>query len=102
MGAQSGAMVAAGRAAAPTTYLTGTLAAHIAKGVSTGHPGMWVPLRFAGLIAGAAVSAVLLEEARPWAALPPAVLILCAIGSACVPLVARRPGSTALSSGHAP
>jgi hypothetical protein len=67
----------------------------------SGHPGLWVPLRFAGLIAGAAVAAVLLEEARPWATLPPVVLILCAIGSACVPLVARR-GSTAVSSGHAP
>lgn len=95
MGTQSAAMVAAGRAAAPTTYLTGTLATHIAKGVSTGRPGVWVPLRFAGLVAGAAVSAALLAEARPWAALPPVVLILCAIGSACVPLVARRPGSAA-------
>ncbi|MFE7273432.1 YoaK family protein [Streptomyces sp. NPDC057623] len=95
MGTQSAAMVAAGRAAAPTTYLTGTLATHIAKGVSTGRPGVWVPLRFVGLVAGAATSAVLLEEAPPWAALPPVVLILCAIGSASVPLVARRPGSAA-------
>lgn len=101
MGAQSAAMVAAGRAAAPTTYLTGTLATHIAKGLSTGRPGVWVPLRFVGLLAGAAVSAALLEEARSWAAVPPVVLILCAIGCACVPLVARRAGSTSRRAGRA-
>ncbi|MFJ8364227.1 YoaK family protein [Streptomyces sp. NPDC093984] len=90
MGAQSAAMVAAGRAAAPTTYLTGTLATNDVKGVGTGRPGVWVPLRFVGLIAGAAVSAVLLQHARAWAALSPVVLLLCAIAAACVPLAARR------------
>ncbi len=90
MGAQSAAMVAAGQAAAPTTYLTGTLATYIVKGVGTGHPGVWVPLRLAGLMVGAAISAALLAEARPWAALPPVVLMLGAIAIACEPIRARR------------
>ncbi|MFF7972478.1 DUF1275 family protein [Streptomyces sp. NPDC007905] len=94
MGTQSAAMVAAGRAAAPTTYLTGTLATYIVKGIGTGRPGVWVPLRLVGLIVGAAVSAALLKEARAWAALPPVALVLCAIAIARVPLVARRHDST--------
>ncbi|GHE94952.1 hypothetical protein GCM10014715_58930 [Streptomyces spiralis] len=94
MGSQSGAMVAAGQAAAPTTYLTGTLATYIVKGIGTGRPGIWVPLRFVGLILGAAVSAMLLTEARAWAALPPVVLVLCAVAIAREPLVARRHDTT--------
>ncbi|MFF4653312.1 YoaK family protein [Streptomyces sp. NPDC001380] len=93
MGSQSAAMVAAGRAAAPTTYLTGTLATFITRGVGTGRPGVWVPLRLAGLIAGAALSAGLLERARAWAALPPVLLTLAAVAAACVPLL--RPGPPA-------
>ncbi|MFF8649262.1 YoaK family protein [Streptomyces griseoluteus] len=92
MGAQSAAMVTAGHAAAPTTYLTGTLATYIVKGVHSGRPGVWVPLRFAGLVAGAALSATLLKEARAWAALPPLVLMLCALAVARAPLPARRYG----------
>ncbi|MGJ5755860.1 DUF1275 family protein [Streptomyces puniciscabiei] len=94
MGSQSAAMVAAGEAAAPTTYLTGTLATYIVKGIGAGRPGVWVPLRFIGLIAGAALSAALLKEARAWAALPPVILMLCAIAAACTPLAARRRGSS--------
>ncbi|MQY36789.1 hypothetical protein SRB17_47910 [Streptomyces sp. RB17] len=82
MGAQSAAMVAAGQAAAPTTYLTGTLATYIVKGIHSGRQGVWVPLRFAGLVVGAAVSAALLKAARAWAAVPPVALMLCAIAVA--------------------
>jgi uncharacterized membrane protein YoaK (UPF0700 family) len=98
MGVQAACMVAAGRAAAPTTYLTGTLATYIAKGIGTGRPGVWVPLRFVGLIAGAAVSAALLKEARAWAALPSVILILCAIATACLPLTAARRRNTVAPS----
>ncbi|MFF3166373.1 DUF1275 family protein [Streptomyces sp. NPDC003273] len=85
MGAQSAAMVAAGKAAAPTTYLTGTLAAYIVKGIGTGSPGLWVPLRFAALVAGAALCAVMLDKARPWALLPSVVLVMCALAVAYLP-----------------
>ncbi|MCC5474584.1 DUF1275 family protein [Streptomyces barringtoniae] len=95
MGVQAACMVAAGEAAAPTTYLTGTLATYIVKGIGTGRPGVWVPLRFVGLIAGAASSAVLLKQARAWAALPSVILILGAIVAACVPLAARRRNTAA-------
>ncbi|MEV8563197.1 YoaK family protein [Streptomyces sp. NPDC051917] len=98
MGVQAACMVAAGRAAAPTTYLTGTLATYIVKGIGTGRPGVWVPLRFVGLIAGAAVSAALLKEARAWAALPSVILILCAIATACLPLAAARRRNTVAPS----
>ncbi|MGW2445505.1 DUF1275 family protein [Streptomyces sp. NPDC001494] len=84
MGAQSAAMVAAGKAAAPTTYLTGTLAAYIVKGIGTGSPGLWVPLRFAALVAGAALCAVMLDGARPWALLPSVVFVMCALAVACL------------------
>ncbi|MBV2353912.1 DUF1275 domain-containing protein [Streptomyces sp. J2-1] len=98
MGSQSAAMVAAGRAAAPTTYLTGTLATFITKGVGTGRPGVWVPLRFVGLIAGAALSAGLLKHAPAWAAFPPVVLILAAITTACVPLLKPPAAAEATAS----
>lgn len=98
MGAQSAAMVSAGHAAAPTTYLTGTLATYIDRAAHGGRQGIWVPLRFAGLIAGAATSAVLLKTARAWAALPPVVLMVCAIMVACTaqrpPARLRRPSTT--------
>ncbi|MFD0508867.1 DUF1275 family protein [Streptomyces chiangmaiensis] len=49
MGAQAAAMVAAGRAAAPTTYLTGTLATYIVRGVGrSGRADGWVPARLGG------------------------------------------------------
>ncbi|MFJ5521172.1 DUF1275 family protein [Streptomyces griseoluteus] len=89
MGAQSAAMVTAGHTAAPTTYLTGTLATYLVKGVHSGRQDVWVPLRFAGLVAGAAVSAALLKEARAWAALPPVALTLCALAVAAAPRAAR-------------
>ncbi|MEV5177512.1 YoaK family protein [Streptomyces flaveolus] len=93
MGTQSAAMVAAGRAAAPTTYLTGTLATFITKGVGTGRPGVWVPLRFVGLIAGAALSAGLLKQAPAWAAFPSVVLFLAAIIAASIPLLKPPAGA---------
>ncbi|MFF0887026.1 DUF1275 family protein [Streptomyces sp. NPDC001046] len=79
LGGQSAAMVTAGRAAAPTTYLTGTLAAYIVKGIGTGRSDVWVPLRLASLVAGAALSAALLDHARAWALLPPVLLTGCAL-----------------------
>lgn len=98
MGVQAACMVAAGRAAAPTTYLTGTLATYIVKGIGTGRPGVWVPLRFVGLIAGATATAALLKEARAWAALPSVILSLCAIATACLPLTAARRRNTVAPS----
>ncbi|MER6079324.1 YoaK family protein [Streptomyces sp. NPDC001833] len=79
MGIQSGAMVAAGRAAAPTTYLTGTLATFIVKGVGAGRPNRWVPVRLAGLFAGAAACMAVLRTAPGWAGVVPPVLVVCAL-----------------------
>ncbi|MFF5140223.1 DUF1275 family protein [Streptomyces sp. NPDC013157] len=79
MGIQSGAMVAAGRAAAPTTYLTGTLATFIVKGVGAGRPNRWVPVRLAGLFAGAAACMAVLRTAPGWAGVLPPVLVVCAL-----------------------
>lgn len=93
MGAQSAAMVAAQHAAAPTTYLTGTLATYIVKGVGAGHPDRWVPVRLAGLIAGAGAGMALLRAAPPWAGVLPGLLVVCAILTACVPLIRVRRGS---------
>ncbi|MGF0174445.1 DUF1275 family protein [Streptomyces sp. Marseille-Q5077] len=97
MSSQSAAMVAAGHAAAPITYLTGTLATFITKGVRTGRPGIWVPLRFVGLIAGAALSAALLKHAPAWGAFPPVVLVLAAITTACLSLFRPRPATNDVS-----
>ncbi|MEU2156414.1 YoaK family protein [Streptomyces sp. NPDC019396] len=88
MGVESTAMVAAGHAAAPTTYLTGTLATYIVKGVGAVRQERWIPVRFGALIVGAAISAVLLKAAPAWAAVPPVVLMLCALLAAR----SRRPG----------
>ncbi|MGW1591351.1 DUF1275 family protein [Streptomyces sp. NPDC002386] len=90
MGAQSTAMVAAGKAAAPTTYLTGTLASYIVKGIGTGRPGVWVPLRLVALIAGAALCALLLHAGRTWALLPPALLVTSALITAGLSPLTRR------------
>ncbi|UGQ11877.1 DUF1275 domain-containing protein [Yinghuangia sp. ASG 101] len=83
MGVQSAAMVAAGRTAAPTTYLTGTLAAYIVRGVGTARPDLWVPARFAALIAGSAVCMAVLRTAPEWAGVLPVALLGCglAVGS---------------------
>ena len=85
MGIQSGAMVAAGRAAAPTTYLTGTLATYIVKGVGAGRPNRWVPVRLAALIAGAGACAAVLRTAPGWAGALPPVLVACALLAARAP-----------------
>ncbi|MGW3952244.1 DUF1275 family protein [Streptomyces sp. NPDC004752] len=90
MGIQAAAMVAAGRTAAPTTYLTGTLATYIVKGVGAARPDRWVPARLCALIVGAGACMALLRAAPAWAAALPAVLVLCAIPTACQPLFRMR------------
>ncbi|MFF4121500.1 YoaK family protein [Streptomyces sp. NPDC001714] len=90
MGIQSGAMVAAGLAAAPTTYLTGTLATYIVKGVGAGRPSRWVPVRLAALIAGAAACAAVLRTAPGWAGVLPPVLVVCALLAAGAPAARTR------------
>ncbi|MFK0156012.1 DUF1275 family protein [Streptomyces sp. NPDC090493] len=92
MGIQSGAMVAAGRAAAPTTYLTGTLATYIVKGVGAGRPNRWVPVRLAALIAGAAACMAVLRTAPGWAGVLPPVLVVCALLAAGAPVIRTRRG----------
>ncbi|MFJ7072115.1 YoaK family protein [Streptomyces sp. NPDC098781] len=87
MGIQSAAMVAAGRAAAPTTYLTGTLATYIVKGAGAGRPDHWVPVRLAALVAGAGFSVALLRAAPEWAGVLPVALAVCAVAAAGVPLM---------------
>ncbi|MFE6177005.1 DUF1275 family protein [Streptomyces sp. NPDC056464] len=93
MGIQSAAMVAAGRAAAPTTYLTGTLATYIVKGVGAGSPDRWAPARLAALVVGAAASMALLRAAPEWAGVLPVVLAVCAVVAAGLPLVRMRRSS---------
>ncbi|MFD4790917.1 DUF1275 family protein [Streptomyces sp. NPDC058459] len=90
MGMQSAAMVAAGKTASPTTYLTGTLATYVVKGLGGGKQGLWVPLRIGALIAGAALTAALLSEARGWALGPPVLLLVCASTAARLPLRKTR------------
>lgn len=90
IGVQAAAMVAAGRAAAPTTYLTGTLATYIIKGVGAARPDRWVPVRIAALIVGAAGCAALLRAAPTWAAVLPAVLVVCAVLMALQPWIRMR------------
>jgi uncharacterized membrane protein YoaK (UPF0700 family) len=91
MGAQSAAMVAAGRAAAPTTYLTGTLADYIVRGLGTSsRPDRWVPVRLGALIAGAAAAMAVRMAAPPWAGALPCALVTVAILTAAVPVLGRR------------
>lgn len=87
MGAQCAAMVAAGRAAAPTTYLTGTLATYIvrAPGGTPARSDPWVPLRLAALIAGAAAAVALHRAAPAWAGALPPVLVTVAVLIAVMP-----------------
>ncbi|MFF4754650.1 DUF1275 family protein [Streptomyces sp. NPDC002514] len=92
IGVQAAAMVAAGRAAAPTTYLTGTLATYIVKGLGTTRSRRWVPARLGALVAGAAACMALLRAAPVWAAVLPLALVVCAIVMACLPLIRLRPG----------
>ena len=93
MGAQAGAMVSAGRAAAPTTYLTGALATYIVHGLgsSSARPDGWIPLRLGALIAGAAAATGVLKAAPAWAGILPCVLVVAAVLIACTPLLTSRP-----------
>ncbi|MFE9610721.1 DUF1275 family protein [Streptomyces sp. NPDC006012] len=91
IGVQSAAMVAAGRAAAPTTYLTGTLATYIVKGLGSTRSQRWVPARLGALVAGAAACMALLRAARTWAPVLPVALVVCALLMACLPLVRMGP-----------
>ncbi|MFF0223702.1 DUF1275 family protein [Streptomyces sp. NPDC004629] len=102
MGIQAAAMVAAGRAAAPTTYLTGTLATYIVKGVGAARPDRWVPARLGALIVGAGACMALLRTAPAWAAVLPAVLVLCALLTACQPLIRVRRAPAGQGAAPAP
>ncbi|RLU83632.1 DUF1275 family protein [Streptomyces griseocarneus] len=90
MGAQCAAMVAAGRAAAPTTYLTGTLATYIVRGPgsASARSDPWVPVRLAALVVGAAAAVALHRTAPPWAGALPTVLVAMAVLTAAG---SRRP-----------
>ncbi|MGW1162523.1 DUF1275 family protein [Streptomyces sp. NPDC002513] len=90
MGGQAAAMVAAGRAAAPTTYLTGTLATYIVRGVGRARPDGWVPARLGALIAGAAAAMALRQVAPSWAGALPFVLVAVATLVAARPLLLHR------------
>ncbi|MCW2937724.1 MAG: conserved rane protein of unknown function [Actinomycetia bacterium] len=92
MGGQAAAMVAAGRAAAPTTYLTGTLATYIVRGLgnSSSRPDRWVPVRLGALIAGAAAAMAVRGAAPAWAGALPCALVTAATLTAAKPLLARR------------
>ncbi|MER6127111.1 YoaK family protein [Streptomyces sp. NPDC001795] len=92
MGIQAAAMVAAGRAAAPTTYLTGTLATYIVKGVGAGHHDRWVPARLGALMVGAGVAMAVLRAAPGWAGVLPVALVACAVLAACTPVIRLRRG----------
>ncbi|WP_246144524.1 DUF1275 family protein [Actinacidiphila oryziradicis] len=93
MGGQAAAMLAAGRAAAPTTYLTGTLATYIVRrlGSASAQPDRWVPVQLGALIAGAAAAMALRWAAPAWAgALPFALVTAATLTAASGPLLARR------------
>lgn len=77
MGGQSAAMVAAGTAAAPTTYFTGTLTTLVTGAVdgSARDPrNLWVAARLVAVVAGAACAVGVHESAPPWGFALPAVL----------------------------
>lgn len=74
MGLQTGSMLAAGSAGAPTTYFTSTLSNLLIR-PSDGGPGAF---RVAALVAGAVGAAALHTWAPAWAALPPPLLTAAA------------------------
>lgn len=85
MGGQSGAMLTAGPAGRPSTYLTGSLATFITRrvGAGEGTADRWVPVRLAALAAGAASAALLARTAAAWtAALPPALVTVATLSAA--------------------
>ncbi len=85
MGAQTGAMLGAGPAARPSTYLTGTLAAFVTRGVGPAPGGdarradRWVPVRLAALALGAAAAAAVFRFAPGWTAFLPPALVVAAV-----------------------
>ena len=87
MGAQSAAMLAAGRLAAPTTYLTGMLATYIVRGVGAPRSAdAWVPIRLAALVLGAAAAVAVRSAAPGWTVMLPCVLVAGATAA-----LAKRP-----------
>lgn len=88
MGAQSGAMLGAGPAARPSTYLTGALATFVTRGVGRlpggGGPrtDAWVPARLAALAVGAGAAVAILRFAPGWTAFLPPALVVTAIVTA--------------------
>jgi uncharacterized membrane protein YoaK (UPF0700 family) len=77
MGAQSAAMLATGRPAGATTYMTGSLSTFVVNGLgaSSERANPWVPLRLAAVIAGAAAAAAVRSASPSWAAAVPAFLV---------------------------
>jgi uncharacterized membrane protein YoaK (UPF0700 family) len=92
MGGQAAAMVAAGRVAAATTYLTGTLTTYIVRGLgsASARPDRWVPVRLGAMVAGAAAAMALRGAAPAWAGALPFALVTAATLTASGPLLARR------------
>ncbi|MZD03701.1 DUF1275 domain-containing protein, partial [Streptomyces sp. SID5785] len=82
MGGQSGAMVAAGTGAAPTTYFTGTLTTLVTgtlDGSGRGGDAAWGAGRLLAVACGAAGAVLVHRAAEPWAFVPPAVLTAAAV-----------------------
>ncbi len=106
MGAQSGAMAAAGPTGSPSTYLTGTLTTFVHRGLANtpgARPGpgrwdRWVPVRLTALPAGAAAAVALHIAVPAWAGVLPAALVAAAVlaGSQTAP----APRNSSISSGR--
>jgi uncharacterized membrane protein YoaK (UPF0700 family) len=82
MGGQSGAMVAAGSGAAPTTYFTGTLTTlvtGVVDGTARRAAELWGVLRLFAVAAGATGAVLTHRSAEAWAFVPPAVLTAAAV-----------------------
>ncbi len=85
MGGQSGAMLGAGPAARPSTYLTGSLATFVTRGVGQvpggDRPGTdrWVPVRLTALAVGAGAAAAVFRSAPGWTPFLPPVLVVAAV-----------------------
>lgn len=77
MGAQSAAMLATGRPAGATTYMTGSLSTFVVNGLGSapGRANPWIPARLAAVIAGAAAAAAVRSASPTWAAAVPAFLV---------------------------
>ena len=92
MGTQSGAMLGAGPSARPSTYLTGTLASFVTRGLAGVPRGAaegadrWVPVRLGALALGAGCAAAVFRFAPDWTAFLPPALVAAAL------LTAGRPG----------